>query len=185
MATQQYAKLGQQTTLTSFLLGTLIFVLYFLNASSEILLVGYGFVLAAVFFNIGILGIIVFKALKNKPQRPLLLYTGGLMLLNIPVALFYFYLTSMLLNTMRITFCNTTPNLLTDIDIIGCETRRIDTLRIGECKTKWIAINGDCTINIAYSAAQQRKEEIVSGYVTSGMGQKITYDIGSPPKIQL
>ncbi|HWY38491.1 MAG TPA: hypothetical protein VNY73_08030 [Bacteroidia bacterium] len=100
------------------------------------------------------------------------------MLLNIPVTLLYCWGSIILLNTMRVTLVNSTSDELTDIKITGCETNYIDKLQLGESKTIWVKITGDCSINIDYLANGQRKEENVAGYVTNDMGQKITYRIG-------
>lgn len=178
MTTERHIKLGRQTALISFLLGTGIFGLYFLTSSFELLLVGYGFIALTGLINIGILISILIKAGKDEDNRKKLLTTCGLMLLNIPVMIFYCWIAIVLLNTMRITFTNLTQTTLTDINIVGCESEHIDILEVGQRKTVWIGITGDCTINIDYLSNGQRKEEIVAGYVTNSMGQKINHNIG-------
>ena len=120
MTTQQYTNLGYQTAITSFLLGTLIFGLYFLSSSIGLLFVGYAFIAITGLINLGILIAILLKANKDKNNRTKLLTTCGLMLLNIPVMLFYCWVTIILLNTLRITFTNATQATLTDINIVGC-----------------------------------------------------------------
>jgi hypothetical protein len=75
-------------------------------------------------------------------------------------------------------FTNTIQETLTDIKIIGCGGGEIDKLAFGECKTVWVKITGDCAIYISYTSGGLQKEENVSGYVTSSMGQKMKYNIG-------
>jgi hypothetical protein len=62
------------------------------------------------------------------------------MLLNIPVILFYCWVAIILLDTMRITFTNSTQTTLTNINIVGCGGGHIDKLEVGESKTVWVDI---------------------------------------------
>jgi hypothetical protein len=178
MTTERHIKLGRQTALISFLLGTGIFGLYFLTSSFELLFVGYGFIALTGLINLGILISVLVKANKDKDNRKKLLTTCGLMMLNIPIMLFYCWVAIILLGTMRITFTNSTQTTLTNINIVGCGGGQIDKLEVGESETVWVDITGDCSINIDYLANGQRKEESVAGYVTSSMGQKMKHNIG-------
>lgn len=178
MTTQQHIKLGRQTALISFLLGTVIFGLYFQTSSFKLLFVGYGFIALTGLINIGILTSILLRAYKDKDNRKKLLITCGLMLLNIPVMFIYSWIAIVLLNTMRITVTNSTDTTLTNINIVGCGGGHIDKLEIGESETVWVDITGDCAISIDYFSNGQRKEESVAGYVTNNNGQKMKYNIG-------
>ena len=121
MTTEQHIKLGRQTALVSFLLGTIIFGLYFLTSSFDIVLLGLGFIVFAGLINSGILILIVLKANKDKNNELQLLKTYGLMFLNIPIMFFYCWIVVVLLGTMRITFTNATQTTLTDINIVDVE----------------------------------------------------------------
>ena len=178
MTTERHIKLGRKTALISFVLGTIIFGLYFLTSSFELLLLGEGFISLTVLVNIGILILILVKAYKDKENRKKLLKTCGVMLVNIPVMLFYYWVTVILLNTVRITFTNSTQTTLSNININGCGSGHIDKLESGESETVWVEITGDCSINIDYLSNGQRKEEGVGGYVTSSMGKKMKHNIG-------
>jgi hypothetical protein len=178
MTTERHIKLGRQTALISFVLGTGIFGLYFLTSSFELLFLGYAFIALTGLINVGVLISILVKANKDKDNRTKLFTTCGLMLLNIPVMLFYCWVAIILLNTMRITFTNSTQTILTNINIVGCGGGHIDKLEIGESETVWVDIIGDCSINIDYLSNGQKKEESVAGYVTNSMGQKIKHNIG-------
>ena len=83
---------------------------------------------------------------------------------------------------MRITFINSTDNLLTDINIVGCEDEHISELKPNESKTVWVGITGDCSISLEYLENGKLKKETVAGYVTSGMGQKIKHEIDGKDK---
>jgi len=115
MTTQQHLKIGRLTALISFLLGTGIFGLYFLTSSSDLLFLGYGFIVLTGLINLGILVAILFRANKDRENRKRLLKTSGLMFINIPVMLVYCWVAIILLGTMRITFTNDTGTQLTDI----------------------------------------------------------------------
>jgi hypothetical protein len=178
MTTERNIKLGRQTALISFLLGSGIFGIYFLTSSFELLFLGYGFIALTGLINIGILISILVNANKDKDNRKKLLATCGLMLLNIPVMLFYCWVAIILLDTMRITFTNSTQTTLTNINIVGCGGGHIDKLEVGESETVWVDITGDCSINVDYLSNGQQKKESVAGYVTSSMGQKMKHNIG-------
>lgn len=104
------------------------------------------------------------------------------MLINIPIMLTYCWIAIILLGTMRITFTNDTGVEITDINIVGCGGGHIDKLEIGESKTVWVTITGDCSIYLDYLSKGQRKGETVAGYVTSGMGQKVNHKIDGKDK---
>jgi hypothetical protein len=178
MTTERHIKLGRQTALISFLLGTAIFGLYFLSSSFELLFLGYGFTALTGLINVGVLISILVKASKDKDNRTKLFKTCGLMLLNIPVMIFYCWVAIILLNIMRITFINSTQTTLTNINIVGCGGGHIDKLESGESKTVWVDITGDCSIDIDYLSNGQKKEENVAGYLTNSMGQKMKHNIG-------
>ncbi len=178
MKTEQNIKLGQVTAIASFILGTIIFGLYYLTSAFELLFIGYGYIVLTGLANFGVLIIIIRQVNSDKENRKRLLKICGLMTLNIPVMIFYSWVALILIGNMRITFTNLTQNTITNINIIGCESEYIDKLAPGKGKTVWVAITGDCTINIDYLSNGLRKEENVFGYVTHGMGQKINYNIG-------
>lgn len=178
MTTERHIKLGRQTALISFLLGTGIFGLYVLNSSFGLLFLGYGFITLTGLINAGILISILVKASKDNASRTKLFSTCGLMLLNIPVMLIYCCVAIFLLGTLRITFTNQTQTTLTNINIIGCGGGHIAKLERGESETVWVDITGDCSININYLSNDQKKEEIVASYVTNSMGQKMKHTIG-------
>lgn len=182
MTTKRHLKLGQLTALVSFLVGTLIFILYYLTSASELLFVGYWFIALAGLLNFGLLIAILAKARKDVTNQKKLLNTSGLMLLNIPVMIAYCWGVIMLTGTMRINFTNKTDSNLSDIKIVGCGGGHIDKLKIGESKTVWVEITGDCSIRINYLSNGKLIEETVVGYVTYNMGQKAKHKIDGKDK---
>ncbi|SFU17424.1 hypothetical protein SAMN04489724_4647 [Algoriphagus locisalis] len=182
MTTDRHIKLGRTIALISFLAGTIIFGLYYLTSAFELLFVGYGFIALIGLINIGVLIAILVRAGADRENRSRLLKTCGLMTLNIPVMKAYCWVAIILLGTMRITFTNETGTKLTDINIIGCGGGHIEKLEVGESETVWVSITGDCSIDIDYLSNGQRKEEMVAGYVTSSMGQKLNHKIDGQDK---
>jgi hypothetical protein len=178
MTSEKHISLGKLTTLISFLIGTAIFGIYFLTSNWQLLFVGYGFIFIAGIFNFTILILTLIKASNDSENRKKLMKSSGLILLNIPVLFAYLWFAMFLIANMRITFKNTTEQKLTEINIIGCETEYISELEPHESKTVWVEITGDCSINLDYLENGMRKQEIVAGYLTGGMGQKMKYNIG-------
>jgi hypothetical protein len=99
------------------------------------------------------------------------------MFLNIPVFLFYCWFTMTLLNTMRITFVNSSGTVLTEIEISGCDSAHITELQPGESQTVWISISSDCALNVDYLRDGKQKRMNVAGYLTTGMGRSIQFNI--------
>lgn len=182
MTSKKHITLGKWTALISFIIGTLIFGLYFFTSNGELLFIGYGFIILAGIVNPIILSAILFKSNSDSVNHKKLLKTSGLILINIPIMFIFIYVTMILIGTMRITFTNSTQNTLTNINIIGCETKHIAELKPNESKTVWVGITGDCSINLEYLENGKIKKETVVGYVTSGGGQKLKHKIDGKDK---
>jgi len=182
MKSEKYINLGKGTALISFIIGTLIFGIYFLTSNSDLLFIGYGFIVLAGIVNLIILIAILAKLNSDLTNRKRLLKTSGLMLINLPIMFLFIWFSIILIGNMRITFTNSTQNKLTDIKIVGCETEHISELKPNESKTVWVGITGDCSITLEYMENGKLKKETVAGYVTSGMGQKMNHKIDGKNK---
>jgi hypothetical protein len=182
MKSEKYITLGKGTALISFIIGTLIFGIYFLTSNSDLLFIGYGFIVLAGIANLIILIAILTKSNSDSTNRKRLLKTSGLILINLPIMFLFIWFSLILIGNMRITFTNSTQNKLTDIKIVGCETEHISELKPNESKTIWVGITGDCSINLEYLENGELKKETVAGYVTSGMGQKMKHKIDGKDK---
>ncbi len=179
MTSKNYISLGKITALTSFIFGSIIIVLFYFTYNFNFALIGYGFVIIAGIFNLIVVISVIRKANNDSDNRKKLLKTSGIILFNIPIAIFYFWFVIILFGTMRITFTNMTKHQLSEIHILGCETEYIPRLKPNESKTVWVGITGDCSININYIENGEKRNEIVEGYVTPGMGRKTNYDIAN------
>ncbi|MGO3707543.1 MAG: hypothetical protein ACTJGD_05460 [Mesonia hippocampi] len=183
MIAKKYVGLGKGTAVTSFVIGTLIFGIYFLTSNSDLLFVGYVFIILAGITNLLILIAILAKSKSDSTNRKKLLKTSGLMLINLPIMFLFIWFSLILIGNMRITFTNSTQNKLTDIKIVGCEAEYISELKPNESKTVWVEITGDCSIHLEYLENGETKKETVVWYVTSGMGQKMKHEIDGKNKI--
>lgn len=122
MTSEKYNTLGKGTAVISFIIGALIFGVYFLTSNSDLLFIGYGFIVIAGIANLIILIVILAKSNSDSTNRKNLLKTSGLMLINLPIMFLFIWFSLILIGNMRITFTNGTDNKLTDIKIVGCET---------------------------------------------------------------
>ena len=176
---------SKRLTIGLFIIGTFFLLLFATTLSVRVGLIGY--IYTGLAFLVATAYIIVL--IVRISRQNLNLITGlksiGIMLLNIPVALLYFFLVMMLINIARITFENTTGQDLSSIKIIGCDNREIKSLKNGESKTIWINIPGDCLLEIEYQIGGELKTETVAGYMTNSGGVIATYKIGSNQDIFL
>ena len=170
--------LGKWTAITSFAFGTILFFFYYFTSSWELMLLGYLYVIFTVIVHIVVLSIVLVRSKSDSINRLKYYKVGGLMILNVPIAIIYTWLAFTLTSYTRISFENVTENKITNIETTGCEIKRINSLEAGESQTLWIAITRDCSINITYSENGEIKKELVAGYITNGMGQRLEHKIG-------
>ncbi len=176
MTIKQYIKLGQLTAAISFLLGTILFGLYYQTSKDIFLFIGYPFILITGLFNIVIVAILWQKR-RQEESYTAVVKTIIIMLINIPVMLLYCSIAIFLLGTMRITLVNETDTILTEIEIIGCGGGTVGKLAIGEEKTIWVRITGDCSLSLSYQSEGLLQQKVLASYITSLMGQKVSYKI--------
>ena len=80
------------TALFSFVLGTILLALHLYLKQPKLLIIGFYFTLIAIFINSIVLLIILILAIINIRYRYELLKTSGILLLNIPIVVFYIYI---------------------------------------------------------------------------------------------
>ncbi|HEV8506545.1 MAG TPA: hypothetical protein VGQ53_14135 [Chitinophagaceae bacterium] len=182
MDSSKLISVGRTTAKVSFFGGALIFLLFYLSNSGEFGLLGVLYAACMFIINLVIVALIVFKANREKTSRKHLFRTVGVMLLNIPIFIFYCWFAIILMNTVRVTFVNSTTDDLVNIKINGCQGRNIDKLKVGQSKTLWIHIPNDCGISIAYKLKGNIVSEDITGYVSSDGGYIMTFYIGTHQK---
>lgn len=175
-------KTGRAVGISSFLIGAIIISVFFFTYSFLVAIIGLAFIGIATIANLGIFSILVRQAIKVRNMRKKSLSTAGLLLLNIPVMLVYCNFALTLMNTVIIKFTNDTGSQISDVNIIGCEGGYIEKLDVNESKTVWVAITGDCSIDIDYLSNGERKSEEVAGYVTLSNGARVRHSIDGKDK---
>lgn len=175
---QYYVRFGKITALTTFIIATIICSCFFFTGDIEYGFYGYFFFLFAFPINLVILIFLVWRSRKFADANKIL-NSVLLMLLNIPVAIVYFFFGIYMTGIMRITFENNTGETIRNINIMGCENKWLDILENTDSETFWIDIDQECAIEISYQDSKgKRHREVVVGYVSSGIGHKFTYQIG-------
>lgn len=183
METQySYGKIGKGTALITFLVATIICLLFIFTGDIKYGFLGYMFFLGAVVLNIGIMIFLLIKVHKVENSKKIYRSITW-MLLNIPVAIFYFIVGIYFIGVMRINIENNTGSDITNISITGCENKKMDFIKNGETENVWINIPNDCSIHLHYDDAQGKPQsETIVSYAASGMGQKITHQVGKEGK---
>jgi len=171
-------RIGQITALTSFLLGTVLFLSYVITENDHLLFVGYFFIVIVGGVNLIVLLWLLFQRSEDKAISKGLNLSKLFIVANIPVAILYSFGIMIMLSYMRITFINKTGSMISNIRIIGCDDKSLSKMNPNEKTMKWIGINGDCSIDIKYSIGEIEYQESVIGYVSGLMGQRYQYKIG-------
>jgi hypothetical protein len=176
MTLSKLIKTGKLTALISFLIGSFLFLLFYLSLADYFLFIGFGYILIAALVNAIILFLLSVRAYNDKGNRSRIIRAGGLMLLNIPVVLLYCWIAIILTGFVRITFVNTSQTEMSDINITGCEPYHIDKLAPGQGKTVWINVSKRCGIVVTYLVNGNKKTETVIRYcANSGL---MNYELG-------
>lgn len=174
----QFFRFGIRLTISFFIAGTAILVLFYFNPTTRIALIAYQFTIIGIVANWIYVIVLLFNFLRVKINTINLMKTLGVMAINIPVGILYSYIMVWLLGYARITFQNNTGEKIPLLKIEGCEEKMLTDLENESSKSTWIKIPGDCSINILYEVNGETKTETVLGYVTPGQGVKMLYEIG-------
>ena len=160
------------------LLSTLIYFVYYFTSYNLVVYLEYIFIFLAGAACFIIVLRIMNHVTKHKRYRTPLLLTSGFILIAGIIALVYFRKLTGLLDTMRIKFVNESRYSLTNIKITGCQKKQIGDIGPKENTTVWITVTRDCSINLSYNENGVEKNEVISAYVTTSMGQQLTFKIG-------
>lgn len=172
-------KFASRLSIVFFCLGTLLIVVYYFTLSSLVALIGYSYTGFAVLIGIIYLILIGFKVISKKITQTVGVKCAGVVLLNLPIAMLYFYFVMILMTTARITFENATGHDISGVSIAGCVNRELGELKAGESTTLWIAVKNECSLVLLYKLDRVPKLETAFGYLTPNNGMIATYKIGS------
>src|SRR5450759_4307926 len=161
---------AKTTALITFIGGTIFLLFFYLTNDVGLGMLSLAYAAIMTIVNLIVLIRLLLQSHKQKIKRQFVLKATGIMLLNIPVLILYCWFGITLLNTVRITFINSTGTEIKDLKIDGCEEKYIQELSSGQSKTVWISIPHDCGVGITYKLNGQTKQEDVTGYVTNEGG---------------
>ena len=88
------SRLSLQFAIASFALGTLILGLYLITANNVFAVLGFGFLVIAVPFNLLILLSVFVQLLTGRVNFKEFFFSSYVLLLNVPIALFYFHIVT-------------------------------------------------------------------------------------------
>lgn len=179
MRPQKLIKIGIIAALLTILISSLLYFGYYFTSYNFIVYLEYIFIFLAGATSFIILLRILNHIAKHKRNRRSLIITSIIIVLSGVIALVYFRYMTSLLDTMRIKFVNESNYELSNIKITGCQKKQIPNIAPKGNETVWIKITRDCSINLSYSENGQIKNQVVSDYVTTSMGQQITFNIGN------
>lgn len=174
---QQLIKLVKQTTLYTFLVGSLIFAAYYYSSSYEMLYFGYVYLVLAAFINTGI--VLVLVKSKHKFTGKQLLQNLTVLGINLPIMAVYCAVACLIfVDTIRINLTNSLPTEITDVRINGKDALKIERLEPGQRQELWLPVNEQSSITIHYVSNGTEVETVIADSVNAGMGQKWNYRIG-------
>jgi hypothetical protein len=144
------------TAILSFAIGSGFFLTYTLSDSADIAFYGYFYILVAGIINLIVLVLLISRLIIDKDKRKKYMISTGILLANIPIAIFYFYFVMVMMNTMRINFVNDSTNLISEAKIEGCQTKSLGDIKLVISELCWISIPNDCSIKIKYQIGDSK-----------------------------
>lgn len=178
MRPQKLISLGIRAALLIVLISSIIYFSYYFTSYNFIVYLEYFFIFIAGAFSFIIILRMINHVVKHKRNRKGLIITSGVLFISVLIALVYFRYLTVLLDTMRIKFVNESSYALTNIKISGCQKKQIDNIAPKGNETVWIKVKRSCSINVSYNENGTTKNEVVSAYVTTSMGQQLTFKLG-------
>jgi hypothetical protein len=170
-----YSRFAIKLALAFFVAGTLLLALFYFEPSLRNALLAYQFTIGAIIVNWLFALFLLFAFLRRKLNLKQLLTGLGAMAVNIPVGIFYSSIMVWLLSYARITIDNPTTEVIENIQLTGCETKRIPALAKGDSKTVWIKIKNGCDINVEYQQSGAMHRELIADSLSAERGIKTTY----------
>lgn len=179
MNAQKLQKTGIKTALLTLAIGGLIFFAYYKTLSDVVIYLEYFFIFIACAINLIVVLRILTYTQKHKRGKKGLYAVASLIIAALIASLVFFKYISNLADTMQISLVNKTGTELSSVRLTGCKKIRIENLKPGEAETVWVRIHRDCSLELSYNQGGVLKNETISAYVTTSMGKRITYNIGT------
>jgi hypothetical protein len=172
-------RFGLRLTVTFFLLGTVILILFATTLSPQVALFAYQFTITAILIHWLYAAILLFYLLKRTISLPALFKTFGVMMINIPVGLLYAWLMAFFVGFTRLTLINNTDKDIPVIQIEGCGQKIVHNLEKNESKTIWIEIPAPCKVSIRYEGMSD-ENKADSLFLEGGRKMDYTLPSGNP-----
>lgn len=173
-----------RAALASLLLGTALLALFFFINDLTVAFLSAPVVLVVGLYNLKLLLQLLWRA-QLEPDRRAFWQAGGLLSLNIPVALGYAKLVLVLSNTLLVRLVNDTPQPLLHVVVQGCgQPRPLADLLPGQATIVWLPISRDCverTVSVQYKVGSAAQQTIIDGYVVEG--KRLNVKLGSGPQL--
>ena len=176
MTKQKLNRIGYFTAAVTFLIATFILFAHYQGYKGDY--ERYGLLFIPISFESHLLVLITILVVANKKNIKGPFHSIKIMLLNIPYAIFCLWFSIFLMGYYRVSIINDTKSEIKNIKLTGCDNKSLKSLEPGQTETVWIDINNDCSLHISYLKRNgNRKEDVVAGYLCSGMGQPENYHI--------
>ncbi|MES2587528.1 MAG: hypothetical protein V4622_01030 [Bacteroidota bacterium] len=176
MTKQKLNNIGYLTAAMTFAIASIIMYAHFQGFKGDY--EAYGLLFIPIAFLVNLCVLIFIFVTANRRGIKGSFWSIYLMFLNIPVAFFYLWFAIYLMGYYRVTIINNTSSNITDIHLSGCDNKSVKELVAGEKETVWIEIKSDCSLSILYiDAGKNANQDVVEGYLCSGMGQHADYYI--------
>ena len=178
MKPEKLIKKGRITALVSFLIGTLLLIIYYFTISDYIAIAGMIYVILALIINLLIVAFLLFSFIQiDKTQKAGILKTIGLMSLNIPIALICFYVVVLNVFKIIVTFENKTGENLTEFIVLRPDYMNIGELKINSSKTVRMRNPRIRDIVVEYNLAGE-KHEVQFLYFFGTSENRVKYQVG-------
>ena len=137
-----YLQLAKYIAWISFIIGTIFLVTYLIVFHENILIFGLLYTLCAIAINTIVLLVLLWGLYRQKENRKIIAKRIALFLVNIPIAIVYFFIVIYCLdNVARLTIVNDTNNTINALTIYVEENNPIliaNAIEKGASKTKYI-----------------------------------------------
>ncbi|TNE79824.1 MAG: hypothetical protein EP332_09595 [Bacteroidetes bacterium] len=162
-------RLARYCALISFLLGTFLLGWYVQSLNSKVEEYGFYYLVVAAVLNILILFVVITVAIRQPKERKRLGKSAGLMLINIPITVLYFWVVMALQDYVRVQIKNTTDSMLTEIQISGCGEASLESVPPKEEKSVWLKLEREGSLECQYRKNGIPAIEPISGYLCPGL----------------
>lgn len=171
------SKTSRYTAFSILLIGTTVFVWWFFANFSALEIAGLLLIFIGVSLSTTLIVLNIVIAVRQPSHKRKALTNTLLLLINLPLAIFYLWAALYVMNTERVLLVNKTGQQIEELRLGGCEEITVGTLQADESRRVWIKLNKECSIELSYRLNGKVHKEVINGYALPLMGQRYDYDI--------